>query len=124
MAGCGKAKETPKPKTPEVFVAVPKPDKVADYEDFIGTTDAVDKVDIRARVSGYLVKVAFKDGEYVAKDQLLYQIDPRPFEADLKQAEGEVERLDAQKKLLKMSLTWRIIWNGNSFILLVIPCLA
>ena len=103
-SGCDKAKETPKPKTPEVFVAVPKPDKVADYEDFIGTTDAVDKVDIRARVSGYLVKVAFKDGEYVAKDQLLYQIDPRPFEADLKQAEGEVERLDAQKKLLKIQV--------------------
>ena len=104
LSGCSKPKEMPKPRTPEVFVAVPKQAKVADYEDFIGTTDAVDKVDVRARVSGYLVKVAFTDGEYVRKGKLLYQIDPRPFEAALHQVEGDFQRLEAQKKLLDIQV--------------------
>ena len=55
-------------------------------------------------MSGYLVKVNFKDGDIVKEDDLLYQIDPRPFQADLDQAKGNVERLEAEKKLLAIQV--------------------
>ena len=100
LSGCGAEPPPPAPQTPEVSVAVPVAKEFADYEDFTGKTDAVSKVDIRARVSGYLIKVAFKDGDIVKKGDLLYEIDPRPFQADLDQAMGDVERLEAEKKLL------------------------
>jgi RND family efflux transporter MFP subunit len=74
--------------------------EVTDYEDFTGRTDAISTVDIRARVTGYLNEVNFKDGEIVKEGALLYQIDPRPFQAALDQANGQVERLEANKKLL------------------------
>jgi RND family efflux transporter MFP subunit len=85
-------------------VAVPIEKTVADHEDFTGRTDAVSYVDIRARVSGYLVKVNFKDGDIVKLNQLLYQIDPRPFEAALDQANGVLEKLQAEKKLLDIQV--------------------
>jgi len=100
LLGCEKAPPPVAPPTPEIPVATPIEKDVVDYEDFTGRTDAVDHVDIRARVSGYLVKVNFKDGETVKKGHLLYEIDPRPFQADLDQANGALERLQAEKKLL------------------------
>jgi RND family efflux transporter MFP subunit len=105
LAGCG---ATPSPQampTPVVEVALPiVRDNVVDYEDFTGRTDAVDRVDVRARVSGYLNEVRFKDGDFVKKDQLLYQIDPRPFQDALDAAKGTLERLQAQKKLLDIQV--------------------
>jgi RND family efflux transporter MFP subunit len=100
LSGCGAEPPPPVSPIPEVSVAIPIAKEFADYEDFTGNTDAVYKVDVRARVSGYLIKVAFKDGDIVKKDQLLYEIDPRPFQADLDLALGNVERLEAEKKLL------------------------
>jgi RND family efflux transporter MFP subunit len=104
LTGCN---EAPPPITlvpPTVTVAEPIEKQVSDYEDFTGRTDAVDHVDIRARVSGYLFKVNFKDGDIVKAGELLYQIDPRPFQADLDMAQGELERLEAQKKLLDIQV--------------------
>ncbi len=103
-ASCEKAQPQAKPHLPVVDVAIPVAKPVAGYEDFIGRTDAVSKVDIRARVSGYLVKVAFTDGDHVKQGQLLYEIDPRPFQAELDQALGAVERLEAEKKLLAIQV--------------------
>ena len=102
--GCSQA---PPPAAPEplvVKVALPIEREVADFEEFTGRTDAVSRVDIRARVSGYLVKVNFKDGDIVEKGKLLYEIDPRPFQADLDMTKGELERLEAQKKLLDIQV--------------------
>jgi RND family efflux transporter MFP subunit len=102
--GCGHAPpETARP-APAVTVACPVSTEVADYEDFIGNTDAINKVDVRARVSGYLIKVAFNDGDIVKEGDLLYEIDPRPFQADLDYALGTVERLEAEKKLVAIQV--------------------
>ena len=100
LAGCSQAPMPSGPATPTVTVARPIQREVTDHEDFTGRTDAVSKVDLRARVSGYLTKVTFKDGDYVKQNELLYEIDPRPFQVDLEQAQGSVERLEAQQKLL------------------------
>lgn len=104
LLGCEQENAKKTPSVPTVVVASPIRDVTSEYEDFTGRTDAVSHVTIRARVSGYLVKVNFNDGEIVKKDQLLYEIDPRPFQATLDQALGTVERLQAERKLLDIQV--------------------
>jgi RND family efflux transporter MFP subunit len=104
LLGCHSAPPPAGPPTPAVTVAIPIEKTVTDHEEFTGRTDAVSHVDIRARVSGYLVKVNFKDGDIVKLNQLLYQIDPRPFQADLDKAQGMLEKLVAEKKLLDIQV--------------------
>jgi RND family efflux transporter MFP subunit len=103
LAGCGS--EAPKlkpPEPPKVEFVTPATDYVTDYEDFTGQTMALRTVNVRARVSGYLDKVNFKDGVEVKEGDLLFVIDPRPYEkevqrteAALKQAEAHLNRLSA-----------------------------
>jgi RND family efflux transporter MFP subunit len=69
---------------------------VTDYADFTGRTAAVDAVEVRARVLGYLDKVHFKEGALVKQGDLLFEIDPRPYRADLGRAEGTVAQSDAR----------------------------
>ena len=105
VAGCEPVLPTPAPPaTPKVTVSLPVAREVRDYADFTGRTDAVSTVDIRARVTGYLDKVKFKDGAIVKKDDLLYEIDPRPFQDDLDRAKGEIERLEGSKKLFAIQV--------------------
>lgn len=105
LSGCGEPQpQIAAPPVPLVDAAPAIDREVVDYEDFTGRTDAVSRVDIRARVAGYLIKVHFKDGDIVKEGTLLYEIDPRPFQADLEQAQGQVERLEAQKKLLAIQV--------------------
>jgi len=85
--GC--AKKAPPPAKPQVTVATPLPLNVIDWDDYVGQFVAVDSVDIRPRVSGYLMSVGFKDGDYVRKGQTLFVIDPRPYQAALDQAKGQ-----------------------------------
>jgi len=61
---------------------------VVDWDDYVGQFVAVNSVDVRPRVSGYLVSVGFRDGDYVSKGQVLFTIDPRPYAAALEQAKG------------------------------------
>jgi len=103
-SGCREAEAPKPPAAPLVGAGQVIERPLADHEDFIGRTDAVSKVEIRARVSGYLVKVAFKDGDIVKQGDLLYQIDPRPFQATLDEALGLVERLQADKKLMDIQV--------------------
>jgi RND family efflux transporter MFP subunit len=100
FVGCGQLPSIAPPPVPKVTVSRPLAHEVTDYEDFTGRTDAVSTVDIRARVNGYLEQVGFKDGDIVKEGDLLYQIDPRPFQAALDQAKGQMELLEAEKKLL------------------------
>ncbi len=84
-----------------VAVSQPVQREVTDYIDYTGRTDAVNSVDIRPRVTGYLVKMPFKEGSDVKKNDLLFEVDPRPYQAQYDQAAGQVELAKAQLKLAK-----------------------
>jgi RND family efflux transporter MFP subunit len=87
------------PAPPEVAVARPTIREVTNYADFTGRLDAVEKVDLRARVTGYLTNMHFKEGATVKKGDLLFEIDPRPYQAQLEQAMGQVALREASLKL-------------------------
>lgn len=94
LTACG-----PKPvKTeplPNVVVAAPLVEKIVDWDDYVGHFEAIDHVDIRPRVSGYLTSIAFKDGDFVKKGQLLFVIDARPYQAAVDQAKAALARAKA-----------------------------
>jgi RND family efflux transporter MFP subunit len=83
------AADTPPP--PEVTVSKPEQKEVANWDEFTGQTSAVNLVNISARVSGYIVNIPFKEGDTVHKGDLLYQIDPRPYQATYNQAIGQLK---------------------------------
>jgi RND family efflux transporter MFP subunit len=78
------------PAVPSVTVSKPLQRTVVEWDEYTGRFDAVDTVDIRARVSGYLTEVHFKDGQRVKKGDLLFTIDPRPFQRALEQVQAEL----------------------------------
>jgi len=84
---------------PKVTVQHPETRSVVDYREFTGRIDAVERVEIRARVKGFLKDIHFKEGAEVKKDDLLYEIDPREFEAAVKEAEAGSVKLQAQYQL-------------------------
>ncbi len=95
-AGCS-AKKPPPPQPPTVVVSKPLKTKIVDWDDYVGRFEAINSVDIRPRVTGYLQSIAFKDGQIVHKGQLLFVIDPRPYQAALDQARGqEAHAISAQ----------------------------
>jgi len=103
--GCERKHLPAGPSGPPVIpVARPVVREVEDFEDFTGRTDAVNYVDVRARVTGYIVKVTFKDGDFVKRGDLLYQIDPRPYQATLDRNKGDVVRLEGQKQLIDIQV--------------------
>jgi RND family efflux transporter MFP subunit len=79
----------------EVTVSQPVSREVTDYFEFPGQTAAVGEVEVRARVTGYLVQVNFEDGQVVKKGDLLFEIDARPYQAALDRAQGDLARLQA-----------------------------
>ncbi|MEM9702925.1 MAG: efflux RND transporter periplasmic adaptor subunit, partial [Planctomycetota bacterium] len=88
--GCGEAVQQAPPPPPEVVVAEPLVREVVEWDDYTGRLAAVDNVEIRPRVGGYLQKIHFADGEKVKAGSQLFTIDRRPFEAELSAAEGRV----------------------------------
>jgi RND family efflux transporter MFP subunit len=97
----GEPKDDP---PPEVKVGKPVSREVTDHADFTGRLDAAESVDLRPRVSGYVTKVAFKEGAAVKKGDLLFEIDPRPYQAQLDQALAQVALAEASLKLAKTTL--------------------
>jgi RND family efflux transporter MFP subunit len=83
---------------PEVDVCLPRVEVVTDYEDFPGRIEAINAIDVKARVTGYLEKVHFKEGEEVKKGELLFEIDDRPYHAELAKTEGSVVQCDGRLK--------------------------
>jgi RND family efflux transporter MFP subunit len=98
--GCGKARPEIAPaEAPVIPISKPAVREVLDYVDFTGRTDAVDAVDVRARVTGYLVKIPFKEGSVVKTGDLLFEIDPRPYQAQLDNALSQINLYEAAFKL-------------------------
>ena len=99
--GCKKKSEPPQAPLPvNVVTAVEK--EVNEWDEFTGRLEAVESVEIRPRVSGYITEVRFQAGAIIKKDDLLYVIDPRPYQADFDRAAAEVERMEAQEKLAQI----------------------
>jgi len=86
------AKAAEKAQPPVLTVSHPVSRKVIEWDEFTGRFDAVEAVDVRARVSGYLTEVKFTDGEDVKEGDLLFTIDPRPFERALDQAKAQLNQ--------------------------------
>jgi membrane fusion protein (multidrug efflux system) len=97
VTGCGRGSHVAAaPRPLEVFVADVQQKDVALYREWIGTVDGLVNAEIKAQVSGYLVKQAYTEGSFVRHGQLLFQIDPRPFQAELDQAEGRFAQSQGQ----------------------------
>src|SRR5881628_137564 len=102
-SGCKKASVTQQPALPVNVVTVVEKE-VNEWDEFTGRLDPVESVDIRPRVSGYITEIHFEAGAIVKKGDLLYVIDPRPYQADFDRAKAEVDRMDAQLKLAQIEL--------------------
>ena len=89
LAGCG-AKPADPPPPPAVTAAAVPEREVTDWDQFTGRLEAVDQVEIRPRVTGYIERVAFAEGKEVRKGEVLFEIDPRPYQAELARAEAQL----------------------------------
>jgi membrane fusion protein (multidrug efflux system) len=95
LAGCGKP-ETPAPPPPEVTVIKIEPgDRPVTFE-FVGSTTSSQQVEVRARVDGFLNKRLYTEGAIVKLDQVMFQMDPKPFEAQLDAAKGALAEQKAR----------------------------
>src|SRR3984893_17603290 len=102
-AGCKKnAAPQQAPLPVNVVTVVEK--EVNEWDEFTGRLEAVESVEIRPRVSGYITEIHFEAGAIIKKGDLLYVIDPRPYQADFDRAAAEVDRMDAQLKLAQIEL--------------------
>jgi multidrug efflux pump subunit AcrA (membrane-fusion protein) len=92
LAGCGEApRPSSGPPPPNVTVALPTVRTIVDQDEYVGRFIAIDVVEVRARVSGYLAKVHFQDGQIVKQGDILFTIDKRPFQNTLDQAKANLE---------------------------------
>src|SRR3989449_11475088 len=101
VAGCGKHASKTASLPPVVSVVQPVAREVVEWDEYIGRLESPETVEIKARVSGYLDKVHFKEGKEVKKGDLLFTIDRRPYRADLDRAVADYERAQSQTELAK-----------------------
>ncbi len=106
LSGCGQGKSavpsTPPP--PPVSVAEVVAKQVNEWDEFTGHLEAVENVEVRPRVSGYIDRIAFRQGAEVSKGDLLFEIDPRPFRTELNRAEADLARAQSQFELAHSQL--------------------
>jgi membrane fusion protein, multidrug efflux system len=100
--GCKPQQVAPPP--PEVSTIQPVVKEVTEWDDFTGRLEPVKSVEVRARVSGWLDSIHFKDGQVVKAGDLLFVIDPRPYEAEAERARAELKRAEAQRNLAQQNL--------------------
>jgi len=103
--GCSKAKGSPNAAPPEVEVIQVEQKDVPIYSEWIGTLDGMVNAEIKAQVQGYLLTKNYTEGSMVKKGQLLFQIDPRPLQAALDQARGDLSKAEDQVAQAKGQLS-------------------
>jgi RND family efflux transporter MFP subunit len=104
------------PPAPPVTVSVPLSRQVTEWTEYTGQFAAVDYVEIRARVSGYLTELRFKDGQIVNKGDVLLVIDPRPYEIELQQAEAQRATAEAQLEYATRDVSRGAALRQNDFL--------
>jgi multidrug efflux system membrane fusion protein len=104
LAGCERKQAAAAPSPPLVTVAQPVRRIITEWDEFTGRFEAVEEVQVRARVGGFVTNVEFKDGDMVHTGDLLYLIDSRPFEAVMTQARGQLADARAKAELAKREL--------------------
>jgi membrane fusion protein (multidrug efflux system) len=95
-AGCSKEAPPPQRPAPQVTVITVEPRDIPFVPNFVAQTESSQQVNIVARVSGFLDKIAYREGELVKEGQLLFQLDPKPFQAQLESARGELQAQQAR----------------------------
>ena len=99
FGGCRSAQTAPAPPPPAVVVASPLVMRLTEWDEYTGRFEPTDTVDVRARVDGYLDSIHFRDGAIVRAGDLLFVIDPRPYEAVLEGARADVVRAQTRLEL-------------------------
>src|SRR5215210_2887652 len=95
-------KTSPSAPPPQAVTVAEVPEReVTEWDEFTGRLEAVDQVEIRPRVSGYIKRVTFDEGKEVKKGEILFEIDPRPYQAELARAEAELEGARSAASLAK-----------------------
>ena len=102
LAGCSKEPQAPPPPAVEVMTVIQK--DVPVYHEWIGTLDGMVNATIRAQVQGYLIRQNYREGDFVKRGQILFEIDPRSFQAALEQAKGQLEAQQARWSTAKANL--------------------
>lgn len=105
LGACNRPPAAATPPPPTVSVVKPVARKIVEQAEFTGRLAAVEYVEIRPRVSGYIVEIPFKEGQLVKKGEVLFVIDQRPYEATLGQAKGQLEVAQAQRELAVRNFT-------------------
>src|SRR5256885_8384090 len=95
-AACNPQAKPPAQPPPTVTVARPLVREVVDWDEYIGHLKAVEEVQLRARVGGYLEEANFKEGSVIEKGTVLFKLDPKPYQAELERALAQVEQAKAQ----------------------------
>ncbi len=119
LAGCdeeqAEANAPAAPPPPQVSVAQPVVKDVVEDDEFVGRFEAVSEVEVRARVGGYLESILFDDGQMVEEGDLLFTIDPRPFETTLGQAQAELDSAQAELNFTRSDLARaeQLVQRGN-----------
>ena len=96
LAGCKPENKFVAPPPPEISVALPLKQSIVPFTEQTGNTQAFNTVDLVARVEGFLIKIGYQDGAFVKKGELLFQIDPTTYIAQVKQAEAQLAATQAQ----------------------------
>jgi RND family efflux transporter MFP subunit len=105
LTGCSSQATPTPPPAPKVSIAAALERDVTEWDEFTGRLEAVESVEIRPRVTGYIESVHFTEGGLVKKGDLLFVIDPRPYQAELDRAQAELTRAEAHAQLADTDFT-------------------
>ena len=104
LAGCDKPAATAAPPPPPVTVAQPLQKSITEWDEYTGRFQAVETVEVRARVSGFIDSIRFNEGQMVKEGDLLIVIDQRPYQIALEQAKADVERAKAKLEIASLDV--------------------